>query len=138
MTIYNNVFAANVTISDAKRPMIESIRELAAQCLKAKEGMNFENKVVLSIATRLEAERFMAEKINDAKFLSEIKSTQTPRLLKEYKKRFGGESANIATIERVMLMTPENIHLNSFMYEPIIDMSDEHLRKLYSDVSALG
>ena len=31
-------------------------------------------------------------------------------------------------------MTPENIHLNSFMYEPIMDMSDEHLRQLYSDV----
>jgi len=34
-------------------------------------------------------------------------------------------------------MTPENIHLNSFMYEPIIDMTDEHLKKLYEDVSKL-
>jgi hypothetical protein len=31
-------------------------------------------------------------------------------------------------------MTPENIHLNSFMYEPILDMSDQHLRKLYTEV----
>jgi hypothetical protein len=38
---------------------------------------------------------------------------------------------------RVVLMTPENIHVNSFMYEPILDMSDEHLRKLYGDVAAL-
>ncbi len=35
-------------------------------------------------------------------------------------------------------MTPENIHLNSFMYEPIIDMSDAHLRKLYEDVLKLS
>jgi hypothetical protein len=34
-------------------------------------------------------------------------------------------------------MTPENIHLNSFMYEPIVDMSDEHLKKLYKNVMAL-
>jgi hypothetical protein len=34
-------------------------------------------------------------------------------------------------------MTPENIHLNTFMYEPILDMSDEHLRKLYKSVVAL-
>ena len=34
-------------------------------------------------------------------------------------------------------MTPENIHLNSFMYEPIVDMSDEHLRKLCREVVAL-
>ena len=31
----------------------------------------------------------------------------------------------------------ENIHLNSIMYEPILDMSDEHLRKVYDDVRAL-
>jgi hypothetical protein len=37
----------------------------------------------------------------------------------------------------VALMTPENIHVNSFMYEPIVDMSDEHLKKLYADVKKL-
>ena len=35
-------------------------------------------------------------------------------------------------------MTPENIHLNSFMYEPILDMSDDHLRVLYEEVSSLA
>ena len=35
-------------------------------------------------------------------------------------------------------MTPENIHVNSFMYEPIIDMSDVHLRQLYTDVQKLS
>jgi hypothetical protein len=37
----------------------------------------------------------------------------------------------------VLLMTPENIHLNSFMFEPILDMSDEHLRLLYREALAL-
>jgi hypothetical protein len=31
-------------------------------------------------------------------------------------------------------MTPENIHINSFMYEPILDMGDDELRKLYKTV----
>jgi hypothetical protein len=35
-------------------------------------------------------------------------------------------------------MTPENIHLNSFMYEPILDLSDAHLKDLYRDVLALS
>jgi hypothetical protein len=48
-----------------------------------------------------------------------------------------GHYSDIAIIDKVLLMTPENIHLNSFMYEPILDMSDEHLRKLYSDVKTL-
>jgi len=34
-------------------------------------------------------------------------------------------------------MTPENIHINSFMYEPILDMSNEHLKQLYKNVSSL-
>jgi len=34
-------------------------------------------------------------------------------------------------------MTPESIHLNSFMYEPILDMADDHLRDLYGAVQAL-
>ena len=40
-------------------------------------------------------------------------------------------------MDKVVLMTPENIHINSFMYEPILDMSDEHLRKVYEEVGAL-
>jgi hypothetical protein len=57
--------------------------------------------------------------------------------LKEFIRRHGGETDNIQVLQRVVLMTPENIHLNSFMYEPILDMSDEHLRKLYTAVLAL-
>lgn len=34
-------------------------------------------------------------------------------------------------------MTPENIHLNSFMYEPILDMSDIHLKDLYKRVTGI-
>lgn len=34
-------------------------------------------------------------------------------------------------------MTPENIHINAFMYEPLIDMSVNHLVDLYKDISAL-
>ena len=55
----------------------------------------------------------------------------------KFKKKFPIESENIRLIERVNLMTPENIHLNSFMYEPIIDLSIEHLKKLYKEVSNL-
>jgi hypothetical protein len=79
----------------------------------------------------------MAGKINDAKFVDSIDSNQTPKLLAKFKELFSGDVSNIETIQRVVLMTPENIHLNSFMYEPILDMSDEHLRKLYQDVLAL-
>jgi hypothetical protein len=80
----------------------------------------------------------MVKKINDGAFVAAIQSHQTQTLLEKFRELFGGDIKAIKTLERVALMTPENIHLNSFMYEPIVDMSDEHLRKLYADVCALN
>ncbi|BDH60303.1 hypothetical protein MTP04_04330 [Lysinibacillus sp. PLM2] len=46
----------------------------------------------------------------------------------EYKKRFPIDTTSIEILEKVNIMIPENIHLNSFMLEPIIDLLDYHLR----------
>ena len=43
----------------------------------------------------------------------------------------------IKILEEVNIMTPENIHLNSFMYEPILDMDINELLNLYQKVKAL-
>jgi hypothetical protein len=135
--VYNGVFGENGKSTDGQRPVVEVIREEANACMKAGDGVNFENKIVLSIAIRIVAEEFMVKKINDTAFVSGIESNQTQKLLKKFKEQLPKQVHAIATIQRVVLMTPENIHLNSFMYEPILDMSDEHLRKLYGDVLAL-
>ena len=34
-------------------------------------------------------------------------------------------------------MTPEHIHINSFMFEPLVDMSMNHLVDLYEELKAL-
>ena len=39
--------------------------------------------------------------------------------------------------EKVNMMTPEFIHINSFMYEPLIDLSIHHLVNLYNECAAL-
>lgn len=135
--IYNGLFSTKDSSADGKRPVVDLIADEAAKCLKAPEGINFANKVVLAIATRLAAERFMVGKIADAAFVASIKSNQTAMLLKRFQTLFPGDTASIGVLQRVALMTPENIHLNSFMYEPILDMSDDHLRKLYGAVVAL-
>lgn len=136
--IYNDVFGATGTSTEGKSPVIDIIHHEAKACVKAGAGINFENKIVLSIAIRITAEQFMVKRINDAAFVASIDANQTEKLLAKFKKLFGGEIDAIKTIQRVVLMTPENIHLNSFMYEPILDMSDEHLRRLYEDVLALS
>lgn len=122
---------------DPKGPVLKTIRKEAEACLNAPGGTNFENKVVLAIAIRLAAEEYMIQKINDPTLVEAIEANQTSVLLKRYRGVKGVSVASVRTLDEVALMTPENIHLNSFMYEPIVDMSDDHLRRLYSRVVAL-
>ena len=135
--IYTKVFGTTGKSADGERAVIDVILQEATECLKACDGINFENKIVLSIAIRIVTEQFMVGKIKDTKFVDSIDSNQTPKLLDKFKDLFISDTDAIKTIKRVILMTPENIHLNSFMYEPILDMSDEHLRSLYKEVLTL-
>jgi hypothetical protein len=113
------------------------ITEEADACLTAASGLHLKNKIVLAVATRLTAERFMISKIMDDQFVANIPANQTQALIGKYKQKFPKEEEAIKCLDRVALRTPENIHVNSFMYEPIVDMSDEHLKRLYRDVKKL-
>ena len=135
--VYTRLFGATGQSGNVAARVVDLLAAEVAACLQAPDGINFENKVVLAIATRVQAERFMAAKINDAAWLAGITANQTPALLKRYRDDFPAELSNVGVIQRVLLMTPENIHLNSFMYEPILDMSDQHLRRLHAEVVAL-
>jgi hypothetical protein len=135
--IYNKLFLTTASSTNAATSVVDLISQEATNCLTTGGGVNFEHKIVLAIAIRLKAEMFMASKIADAAFLAGITKNQTNALLKKFEERFPTEVTAIKTLKTVLLMTPENIHLNAFMYEPILDMSDDHLRKLYTDVAAL-
>ena len=135
--IYNSVFGTTGNSADGEKTVVDIIHHEASECLNAGDGINFENKIVLSIAIRIATEEFMVDKINDPTFVDGIDANQTPKLLAKFKELFSGELRTIETIQRVILMTPENIHLNAFMYEPILDMAEEHLKKLYKEVLSL-
>jgi len=118
-------------------PVIDLLLQQADQAVKADEGVNFENKIVLSIATRILAEKYMVAELNDPVFTEAINANQAQVLFRAFMDRGVGTLHAQETLDRVVLMTPENIHVNSFMYEPIIDMSDAALRELYSQVKSL-
>jgi hypothetical protein len=101
------------------------------------ESSHLEEKVTLSIAIRLKAEEFMIRRINDDPFWHGITNNQTFALIKRFKLDFPAEKEIIQLLDQVNLMTPENIHLNSFMYEPILDLSAHHLKRLFNKVNAL-
>lgn len=139
--IYKKLLADKPTLSltpEAKL-VIDVINEEAQRVLGAQEeSIELEGKIVLSIAIRLIAERHMINRINNQAVVDAITENQTIKLLKEYKNGNKGSPQEISVLEQVNLMTPENIHLNSFMYEPILDLGISHLKNLYSDVMSLA
>ena len=116
---------------------MDLLNQQAEEAVSAKEGVNFENKIVLSIATRILAEKYMITELNDPQFVERITRNQTAELFREFKNRELGTPESQKILEGVSLMTPESIHVNAFMYEPIIDMSDTALRKLYRQAKKL-
>lgn len=94
-----------------------------------------ENKVCLSIAIRHLAENYMHDKMiaagkSEADLV--VSGNQTGKWTGMFKK-ICTENNHYDIIERVNMMTPELIHINSFMFEPLIDMSIYHLIQLYKD-----
>lgn len=136
--VFQGVFGATATWASPDDSAFDLIIEQATKALTADEGVNFENKIVMSIAIRLLAERHMVGALADHEFTSKILANQTQALYRAYRNRHLGDAQTLGVLDSVVLMTPENIHVNSFMYEPIIDMSDAHLRKLFSDVLGLA
>lgn len=100
------------------------------------DSLNLENKIALSIGIRLKAEMLMWSKVTNK---TPINGNQTGKLFERYKTEFSNDAnelSNVKLCAMVNLMTPENIHLNSFMYEPILDMSNQHLKNLYSQMKS--
>lgn len=137
-SIFNRVVSTITSKPDSTK-VIDTIYGCAdgiSQELQHAE-IDLEKKIVLSIATRLKAEEFMIRKINDPITVSAITKDQTRELFEIYKNTFSWEQTNIESLDKVNLMTAENIHLNSFMYEPLLDMSDNHLKSLYLEIKNL-
>ena len=112
----------------------ETAASIAGQA--APDEVALENKIVLSMGIRLKAEEYMIAHLPSIN-TSTITKNQTKALYDEILKLPGTQKEVIRVLDRVILMTPENIHLNAFMYEPLIDMSLIHLVDLYNKVTAL-
>ncbi|WRD06984.1 hypothetical protein E5K71_06985 [Helicobacter pylori] len=95
--------------------------------------IELQNKIVFSIVIRLKAEEWMLNKLNQ-----EFESTnnQTRELYDAIKKELSDDEKRI--IQKVLMITPENIHINSFMFEPILDISLDHLYTCFEEIKKLN
>lgn len=98
---------------------------------------SMEHKVILSMATRIKAEAYMkARFLADGKTLLED-NYQTGRWTESFCVEYPNEIKVQKVLRLVNIVTPELLHVNAFMYEPIIDMSIQEVAKTYNSVKAL-
>lgn len=98
-----------------------------------------EDKIVVSMAIRIIAEKKIIEirrKI-DPQFQWPDSTLCYGKILKELKID-NPDLSQLAVLDSVGVIVNNNIHLNSFMYEPIIDLTINHLKKLYANVKELS
>ena len=98
------------------------------------------NKLVLSMAIRLRAEDYMDAHLTEEQ-KQEIKegNNRTSSTLTVFKKyHWADKETACLVMDRVLMLTSENIHINNFMFEPLVDISILHLKKLYGDVKELA
>lgn len=113
---------------------LQAVYEIAEKIYKTKDCNHIElqNKIIFSIAIRLKAEEFMLSKLKQD-FSSE--KNQTRKLFGVVSGELSSEEQRI--MQKVLMLTPENIHINSFMYEPILDTPLDHLLKCWGEIKGL-
>ena len=138
----NNIDVTNLptenTASNIKDYIYSIAEELCNQQIL--DEIHIENKIVFAVAIRLKTEDYLISKLKQVmlvedfkNFYNNIKSNQTSVLIKKFETLCSPTHDIQLLIKEVNLITPENIHLNSFMFEPLIDMSVWRLKKLYQD-----
>ncbi|WP_120913463.1 ABC transporter ATP-binding protein [Helicobacter pylori] len=120
---------------DNSKLYFQAIYDIAEEIYNDKDRNRIElqNKIILSMAIRLKAEEWMLNKLNQ-EFESE--KNQTRELYDATKKELSDDEKRV--IQKVLMITPENIHINSFMFEPILDISLDHLYTCLEEVKNLN
>lgn len=97
------------------------------------------NKLVLSMAIRLKGEEYMRSQLTEAQKAEVSDGTnRTSETLTVFKKYHSEDKERACLVmDRVLMLTSENIHINNFMFEPLVDISILHLKQLYKEVKAL-
>lgn len=102
--------------------------------------MDIHNKIVLAIASRLTCEIFLRSKLSPA----DVRAAEaaTAPLIRALGERYTASTLATqqgkSTLDRINLITPENIHINAFMYEPLIDTGQIELERLYTSTKGLA
>ena len=131
--------ASGLTISFGGAKYYDTLIEQAELILTESNEVELVDKLVLAMAIRLKAEQYILRELSPDQ-VQEItpNKNQTGELVKVFKLyHLQDKEDQCLLMNKVLMMTSETIHLNNFMFEPIVDTSIWSLKKLYRDVTVL-
>jgi hypothetical protein len=126
--LLKNVGLSDITFSESllNKKYNQCLKECAASSV-SNNYLDLEDKIIISFYIRLATEKYLFEKgFTDKRLWKKIQDSENSFTEAEYEK-----------IKRVNLITPEHIHINSFMYEPLIDLDKNQIVNLYNDVTTI-
>ncbi len=135
--IQSNLTGVNLNNHVSTDPIQDKV--IAEADIARSDGQDdrLEDKIILALGIRLRAERHIKHAyVQDGKTLNDANREQTGTWYAQFLADYPS-SSSIPTLKLVNIITPETLHINAFMYEPIIDMHIDELKELYGDACTL-
>lgn len=139
-----SIYTTVIHLSDIPCQSTTAVRDLIFEVANNVEKIDTKSlgelfiKFILSMAIRLKLEQLIWNELEENSGKKNISSNQTGELIRILKEKNADiYSKNHELINRVCIMTPEYIHVNTFMYEPLIDSSMDHLLCLYKNINKI-
>ena len=138
--LFNDYLGVVPVIGDA--PVQELCLEVCREIVRGghlEDGALLEGKIVLSMGIRILAERKLVSLWNAVGMDGEAPKKYGSLWMRikgvghQHLDSLGVDAERYALFERIALVTPANIHVNSFMYEPLIDTSEWQLVELFRE-----
>ena len=115
----------------------DTVQFLATNIAMEDDDISLENKLIVSIASRLRAEMYLKTVITAQE--GNCPDSDSNQMRDWYEKARPYLTADEVTVmDEINLITPEAIHLNAFMYEPLIDVSIWSLNDIFGRTVLLG
>ena len=115
----------------------DTVQAIATDISIDYDDTSLENKLIVSIASRLRAEKYLKQVIIAHEgTCADSTSNQMRDWYEKAKQYLTDEEKRL--MDDINLITPESIHLNAFMYEPLIDVSIWTLNDIFGRAVELG
>lgn len=138
-----NIICSNILVNHNKMDDVcgnyyDELNKEINNVLISEDEISVTNKLLLSIFIRLKTEEYVRQSLSE-QCINHIEDSDryTFLLFDEYKRTYPQDTKGCSVLTKVLMMTSENIHLNNFMFEPIIDLSLEYLKELHNEVTKL-